>query len=604
MTRWVIGSVSVACVCGLSYTLWTRTTDIEVERNARNSPVDRPVVDNDTTHEDSFTAPEFAGLDDEKQTRIWELEHYTFELEWKFGKSFTESLQQRDRQALVQFFQESFSGSLPKDAPETIEQAWWTQTRSDSEVDPPSGDQDAVGLITHLLSYLEDFSLISRISFRVQEIDREGSGDLWRVRWLLSAFGETVQGGPISWESTHSTFCRFSNDQEIAAGKILTRWVVESAIIRSAPRRFMNEVTEQVGLRGLQLRDNWEHHGEPARQFTIQVAVTDFDRDGDLDMAVAGHDGRQYILSSLGGQSFEDATARLGFPDYRPGRTSQLTTWIDYNNDSYPDLVLGDRLYRNLEGKGFANETTRSGMRFNAQGVIVGSVVADYDCDGWLDLYVLYKSSPTRSPSGTVGYLNDNHSGTANQLWRNTGEGGFVDMTSESGVSAGLRNSFAAAWLHANDDHFPDLYVANDFGVNQLYLNDGSGHFQDVAEKSGVGDFATSMGVAVGDIDGNGETEIYVANMFSKMGRRIIDHVSDEDYPEGVFEQIQGACAGNRLYQLKSGRRGYRDISEQLGVNPVGWAFAPAMADFDADGFLDIYATTGFMSFNRKKPDG
>ena len=128
--------------------------------------------------------------------------------------------------------------------------------------------------------------------------------------------------------------------------------------------------------------------------------------------------------------------------------------------------------------------------------------------------------------------------------------------------------------------------------------------FQNIADDAGVGDFATSMGVATGDIDGDGKTEIYVANMFSKMGRRIIDHVSADDYPAGIFEQIQGACAGNRLYQPQSGVSTYRDVSQQLGVNPVGWAFAPAMADFDANGYLDIYATTGFMSFSRKKPDG
>ena len=342
---------------------------------------------------------------------------------------------------------------------------------------PGAGNQSAGMIATRLLNYLDEFSLISKIKFRVLAIERADSVDLWHVRWLLSAAGETAERGPISWESTHSTVCRFSNDAEIAAGRILTRWTIESEFIRSAPRRFMTEVTKQVGLSELRLRDNWEYDEEPAQQFTLQVAVADYNRDGFLDIAVAGHDGRQYVLRSLAGERFEDATAQVGLPAKRSDATSLLTTWLDYNNDGYPDLMLGDRLYRNLDGKGFTNETGHSGLRFNAEGVVVGCVVADYDCDGWLDLYVLYKTSPTRSVSTKIGYLNDNHSGAANQLWRNTGNGQFTDVTEEAAVAAGLRHSFAAAWLHANDDHFPDLYVANDFGVNQLYLNDGHGHF-------------------------------------------------------------------------------------------------------------------------------
>mgnify|MGYP002633808205 FL=1 len=135
-------------------------------------------------------------------------------------------------------------------------------------------------------------------------------------------------------------------------------------------------------------------------------------------------------------------------------------------------------------------------------------------------------------------------------------------------------------------------------------INQGDGSFKDVAEDSIVGDFSTSMGVASGDINGDGVPEIYVANMYSKMGRRIIAQVSPQDYPAGIYEQLVGSCAGNRLYSTKGDVREYQEFSEQLGVNAVGWAYAPALADFDGDGSLDVYATTGFLSFERQKPDG
>jgi hypothetical protein len=92
--------------------------------------------------------------------------------------------------------------------------------------------------------------------------------------------------------------------------------------------------------------------------------------------------------------------------------------------------------------------------------------------------------------------------------------------------------------------------------------------------------------------------------MFSKMGRRIIGHVSAADYPDGVFPLIQGSCAGNRLYRRTGSNERFDEFGEQLGIHDIGWAYAPAMADFNNDGLLDLYAATGFLSFQRNEPDG
>ena len=71
-----------------------------------------------------------------------------------------------------------------------------------------------------------------------------------------------------------------------------------------------------------------------------------------------------------------------------------------------------------------------------------------------------------------------------------------------------------------------------------------------------------------------------------------------------LFQQIQGSCAGNRLYLKQAGKPTFRDVGEKYGVHGVGWAYAPAMLDLDNDGWLDLYAATGFISFDRTKPDG
>ena len=177
-------------------------------------------------------------------------------------------------------------------------------------------------------------------------------------------------------------------------------------------------------------------------------------------------------------------------------------------------------------------------------------------------------------------------------------------MTLQAGAAAGARKSFAASWFFYDEDAYPDLYIANDFGSNVLLQNRGDGTFKDISESSRASDYATSMGVASGDLDNDGISELYVANMYSKMGRRIIGQVGNEDYPEGIFSQIEGSCAGSRLYRREAGDSFYVDNSLGRRVNTVGWAYGPAFLDVDNDGLLDLYATTGFMSFDRRKPDG
>ncbi len=286
---------------------------------------------------------------------------------------------------------------------------------------------------------------------------------------------------------------------------------------------------------------------------------------------------------------------------------SSVVSWIDYDNDNYPDLLIGNRLLHNESGVQFRDVTLESGLMLEMRPQ--GCTVVDFDCDGLLDLYLLYQhpygdSLRYRQLPKRVGWIGDHSSGGENQLWRNLGNGKFVEVTRPSRAGGGYRHTFAASWFFADDDHYPDLYIANDLGRNTLLRNRQDGTFEDITVSTTTGDFATSMGVATGDVDNDGLAEIYVANMYSKMGRRIITQVSDTDYPEGIYEQIKGSCAGNRLYQREPGASSFQDIGEQHGVYGVGWAYAPTFADFDNDGWLDMYATTGFLSFDRTKPDG
>jgi hypothetical protein len=140
--------------------------------------------------------------------------------------------------------------------------------------------------------------------------------------------------------------------------------------------------------------------------------------------------------------------------------------------------------------------------------------------------------------------------------------------------------------------------------MNVLLRNRGDGTFEDVTASTGTGDYSTSMGVSSGDLDNDGTIELYVGNMYSKQGRRVVAHVAKDDYPPGIYEMIIGSLAGNRLYRRSSSGPHYDELSLDLGVNTVGWAHAPAMVDLDGDGWLDLYATAGYNSMDPEKPDG
>jgi len=575
------------------------------------SPTDVQQRGSARSGDDKVQALDEAALPLERQEYIWDIEHVAFELEKKFGRALGAALRQRDSAALQGFCRPGFVASLPSDWQTRHDLGYIRQVGLD--VEGEGAPADATQFVDYLLKRFAAFSEIGNFSCRVLDLhadDRKPETGRWRVTLYLNATGKDSQGTFTELSSKHQLRCSFVTDQEIEAGQILDRWQVRHEELRSCDGPLFEEATAAFGLDRVDIRDNWKIDVASVRQYYTQMAMEDFDRDGFLDLAVASANGRWRLLKSVGGKGFEDVTGQLGLPlwaDEEPRSRSvadeaYLATWIDFDNDNFPDLLLGDRLFRNQAGRRFADVTDKSGLVFGHNPR--GAVVADYDGDGLLDLYVLYQHPAERDRDASLGWVGDDATGAENHLWRNAGSGRFVNTTEFARAGGGRRQSFAAAWLHANEDHYPDIYVANDFGLNSLLINQGNGRFQDMAEELGVADYATSMGVAAGDVTGDGQPEIYVANMFSKMGRRIIAHVSAEDYPAGVFEQIQGSCAGNRLYSLTQGEKKYRETSEIGGVNQVGWAYAPALADFDADGSLDIYATTGFLSFQRSKPDG
>jgi tetratricopeptide (TPR) repeat protein len=231
-------------------------------------------------------------------------------------------------------------------------------------------------------------------------------------------------------------------------------------------------------------------------------------------------------------------------------------------------------------------------------GTFTSAAAADYNRDGLLDIYFCvysyYKGlDQYQFPSPYY----DAQNGPPNFLFRNRGDGTFEDVTASSGVNANNnRFSFAVAWCDYDDNGWPDIYVANDFGRKNLYRNNGDGTFTDVAAAAGVEDYGPGMSACWLDYDNDGHQDVYVANMWLNEGKRI---TASKEFLPGVDPAIRAIYqkhnAGNSLYR-NSGDGKFTDTGHAAGTQMGRWSWSCAGWDFDHDGYSDLYVANGFVS--------
>ena len=248
--------------------------------------------------------------------------------------------------------------------------------------------------------------------------------------------------------------------------------------------------------------------------------------------------------------------------------------WGDYNNDGYEDLLLykwgRPELFRNEQGRGFTRVTAHTGLPswINAN----TAIWLDYDRDGLLDLFIggyyaehvnLWKLTTTRMMPESFEYA---HNGGRKYLLRNRGDGSFEDVTEQLGITS-RRWALAATAADLRGSGYPDLFIANDYGVSELYFNEGGVRFREVGKQTGVG-FApkSGMNAAVGDILNQGQFAIYVTNISEA----------------GILLQ------GNNLWVPKAGTAGehlkYDNLARAMGVELGGWSFGAQFGDLNNDG--------------------
>ena len=331
------------------------------------------------------------------------------------------------------------------------------------------------------------------------------------------------------------------------------------------------------------------------------LALGDANGDGLDDVYVCQPDGlpnRFFVQQPDGRLDEQTAVSGLDLLDI-----SRSPLFIDLDNDGDQDFAISHRfavsIFENTGGARFVLRQT-----FQSESRTSGIAAADYDLDGDLDVFVCgYSPQSQTSPedifSNPVPY-EDARNGAFNYLLRNEGAFRFVDATSGSGLDVNnTQFSFAAAWEDFDNDGDQDLYVANDFGRNNLYRNEviptGKAFFTDVADELGVLDIGAGMSVDWGDANQDGRMDLYVANMWSSAGNRItfLDQFKRGDDNQ-TREMLQRHARGNSLF-LNSDA-GFEDRSLEANVNMGRWAWGSLFVDLNNDSFEDIYITNGFMT--------
>lgn len=338
-----------------------------------------------------------------------------------------------------------------------------------------------------------------------------------------------------------------------------------------------------------------KHIMEQVASMGAAVSVVDFDRDGWQDIYVtnSGEGSRNALYKNLGNGSFKDVAAAFGVDglNSRENGVSTGAVWGDYDNDGYEDLFVykwgKPELYHSDGGKGFTRVSEQAGLPkwLNAN----TAIWFDYDRDGRLDLFVggyyseeinLWELKTTRIMPESFEYALN---GGRKYLFHNLGNGKFEEVAEQLGIKS-RRWALAAVAADLRGTGYQDLFIANDYGVSELYFNDGGKKFREVGKETGVG-YAPKSGMtaAVGDVLNQGQFGIYVTNISE----------------EGVLVQ------GNNLWMPQAGTSGdnlkYENLANALGVELGGWSFGAQFGDLNNDGFVDLYVTNGNVSLDRER---
>ncbi len=448
---------------------------------------------------------------------------------------------------------------------------------------------DKDGFLGNLTDLVGSWERVESTIWKTKAAEFErGRGQRWgRVKLYVHMTGVASQGGGVG--VTAWGYAKAVKDEgrwKLAAFDLTSLEVTQK---RTA---IFTEVSAAAGV-----AHTWPRFGTPENFcFAFNGAASgDVNGDGRWDLFVPS-DGHNFLYIGQADGTFKETAQAAGVwgPE---GGTGAL--FLDYDNDGDQDLVVGHAddatggarmcLYQG-DGKGqFVQVEGALGMA-DVSLSAYSLTAFDFDNDGWLDIFAcgygeLDKEHNNSWVEATNGY--------PNALFRNEQGQRFTDVSEAAGVR-GTSWSYAAAAADIDRDGDLDLYVANDYGSNCYYENQGDGTFTNQAGPFGITDQGNGMAAAFGDFSGDGNLDLYVSNMSSTAGNRILDRYK-EDVPDELYAILKKSAAGNTIF-TRTDPGGFTALPKSAGGVGANWAWSPALADFDLDGHLDVFCTNGFVT--------
>ena len=313
------------------------------------------------------------------------------------------------------------------------------------------------------------------------------------------------------------------------------------------------------------------------------VVFEDFNRDGWLDLMVSSwglRDSLRYFENQEG--TFEEKTVAAGLGPVRSGLN---LVHADYNNDGFPDVLvlrgawLGEghpnSLLRN-NGDGTFSDVTRDAGLLSFHPTQTASW-ADFDGDGWVDLFIGNESSREGGPHPS-------------ELYRNNGDGTFTEVAANQGIDVRAYVK-AATWGDMDNDGDPDLYLSIWDQPNLLYRNDGAAGFTEISEMAGVGEPEISFPAWWWDYNNDGWEDLFVAGWKATAGDVAAEYLGRPH--DAVLP---------RLY--KNNQDGtFQDVTRDAALDKIIYAMGSNYGDLDNDGLLDFYAGTGDPDYRALIPN-
>ncbi|MEM6674353.1 MAG: VCBS repeat-containing protein [Planctomycetota bacterium] len=508
------------------------------------------------------------------------------------------ALQKRRFGELSDWFADDFVGHALVGIPAagTADLAGDVRRTSHDVSSAPIVDRD--GFVGSLAELLEPWRHVDSVLWKVKAADFERARPRWgRIKIALRFIGRDAEGGAVSVHGKAYARVTLDRGRYFVDRFEITELETDA---RSAP--MFVDVAAAAGL-----AHAWPRFGTPDNDsfHWNGAAAGDIDDDGDWDLFVPS-DGHNflYVAQPNGTWSEESGERGVAAPDAGTG-----AVFFDCDRDGDQDLLVGHvgwrggddsvgghtlQLYLN-DGSGRFTNAEVAGL--DDPLVAYSLTVFDLDGDGWLDVHVC-----------GYGRVEDEHNdswieatnGAPNALLRNLGAGedgqflGFADVAADAGVTD-TRWSYAAAAADVDEDGDQDLYVANDYGSNRLWINRGDGTFVDEAEAFGLVDRGNGMGVAFGDLSGDGRPDLYVSNMSSTAGNRILGRLGD-DIGEEMVALLGKLAAGNSIFVRDSDAATFTRLPRERGGIGASWAWSPSLVDLDLDGDLDVFCANGFVT--------